>query len=571
MTQRKPKVLMVNEASYLTTGYATYGREILSRLHKTDKFEIAEFASYGHSLDPRSHDIPWLFYGNGPNVHNPKEVEEHNSSPFIQFGTWRFEEVLLDFKADICLDVRDHWMLSFEETSPFRNFYHWAIMPTCDSLPQDETWVSTFCNADSVYTYSDWAAEVLRHQGKERINVVRSHPPGSNPEVFKPVTNKREHKAKLTLSPDSFIIGTIMRNQKRKLYPDLFEAFRELLNELPPEQSKHLFLYCHTSYPDGWRLARLIKEIGIGHRVLFTYLCRKCGVAFPALFQDAKTTCLGCGANEAFMPNTQFGVTSESLAGIINCFDVYTQYANSEGAGMPQIDAASCGVPIIATDYSAMSDISRKLCGYPIKVLHLAREAETHAYRAIPDRQHFKQIVTQLMKLPESVRLTKGMQARQSVLKHYTWDQTAKFWEEAFEKIPLKDPKTTWESPARLFTTGQSLPNNISNDQFVNWAIDNILGLPQYKNTFYAMCLTRDLNYGTKISGLGGNSISDASLLGLQQKWEPVTRESVAQELYNIRQNFNKWEQRRCNPNIKKPDYIILARQMYELHKKAGA
>ena len=31
------------------------------------------------------------------------------------------------------------------------------------------------------------------------------------------------------LDPDCKIIGTVMRNQRRKLYPDLFEAFKKFL------------------------------------------------------------------------------------------------------------------------------------------------------------------------------------------------------------------------------------------------------------------------------------------------------------------------------------------------------
>jgi hypothetical protein len=61
-------------------------------------------------------------------------------------------------------------MLEYQERSPFRPFYHWAIMPTVDAAPQDEQWVATFLNADSVFTYSDWGMDVLRAQTGGRIN-----------------------------------------------------------------------------------------------------------------------------------------------------------------------------------------------------------------------------------------------------------------------------------------------------------------------------------------------------------------------------------------------------------------
>ena len=41
----------------------------------------------------------------------------------------------------------------------------------------------------------------------------------------------------------------------------------------------------------------------------------------------------------------------------MNTFDLYVQYANSEGFGLPQVEAAGCGIPVASVDYSAMSSV----------------------------------------------------------------------------------------------------------------------------------------------------------------------------------------------------------------------
>ena len=64
MTKRK--ILMSNEASYLFSGYSKYGREVLSRLHNTNKYQIAEFATYASIDDKRGLSVPWLLYPNVP-------------------------------------------------------------------------------------------------------------------------------------------------------------------------------------------------------------------------------------------------------------------------------------------------------------------------------------------------------------------------------------------------------------------------------------------------------------------------------------------------------------------------
>ena len=71
----------------------------------------------------------------------------------------------------------------------------------------------------------------------------------------------------------------------------------------------------------------------------------------------------------------------------MNCFDVYVQYANSEGFGLPQVEAAACGVPVMGTDYSAMESVLRKLGGTPIRPAALYKELETGCYRAVPNNE----------------------------------------------------------------------------------------------------------------------------------------------------------------------------------------
>ena len=79
---RKKNVLFVSEASYLSTGYATYSREVLNRLHKSGKYNIAEFSIYGGSQDKRRETIPWKNY---PNLPEPGNEEQNKAYNFIAF------------------------------------------------------------------------------------------------------------------------------------------------------------------------------------------------------------------------------------------------------------------------------------------------------------------------------------------------------------------------------------------------------------------------------------------------------------------------------------------------------
>lgn len=229
-------------------------------------------------------------------------------------------------------DIRDPWMLGFVEQSPYRKFFHWHIMPTVDSAPQNEAWLETFMSADSVFTYSEWGQEVLKEQCGTNIKLCGVGSCGVDTELFKPSRNKRVHKDRFNLNSSCNIIGTVMRNQKRKLYPDLMDTFNKYIDICKErgdiELAQNTFLYLHTAYPDmGWNIPDLLKKYGLSHKTLFTYICRNCNYYFPSFFKDVKSVCPRCNNLTAMLPNTSFGLTREQLSDVYNLFDVYVQYA----------------------------------------------------------------------------------------------------------------------------------------------------------------------------------------------------------------------------------------------------
>ena len=98
------------------------------------------------------------------------------------------------------------------------------------------------------------------------------------------------------------------------------------------------------------------------------------------------TWCPHCNNLSAVCPTVGFGLTIENLIKVYNTFDLYAQYAICEGFGMPQIEAASCGVPVAATNYSAMEDVIRHTQGYPVPVKEIL-QGDGNKCRACLSRQ----------------------------------------------------------------------------------------------------------------------------------------------------------------------------------------
>lgn len=549
---RKKRILFCSEATFLNTGYATYTREILNYLNSTGKYEIAEMASYGQRNDPRAANIPWKYYGVAPNTEcEPKaseqELQAYGAVGTNQFGEWMFENVCLDFLPDIVCDIRDFWMLDFVERSPFRPFVKWVIMPTVDARPQHRQWVATYAGADAVLTYSDWAGQILMDQSGGKMKYHGSAPPSAHP-AYHPIEDKSAHKLSMGIDPEYKIIGTVMRNQRRKLYPDLFEAFRKFLDK---SENKKYYLYCHTSYPDlGWDIPELLHQNGLASHVLFTYICPETKQPFPSLFKGAVAQSPFTGKWGATLSNVKQGASYEDLSKIQNLFDLYTQYANCEGFGLPYVEAAACGVPVCGTDYSAMESEIRKLQGHPIKPAALYKELETGCLRAVPDNDAAADYFLEFFAKSDEERAAIGKRTRENFEKHFQWHLSGKKWEEIFDSFDVSDIAHTWSSPARVANPAPKPSEQdvmkLSPMQQVQFLINNVACEPRLLGTFFESRMLRDLMYRSSTGSTGGMYFNESSAAfdGANTR-HPFDFNIAYQQMSAWGAKRNTWEQER--------------------------
>lgn len=544
---RKKRILFCSEATFLNTGYATYTREILNYLHSTNKYELAELASYGERDDIRAKNIPWKFYGvMPPGNASEQEKQQYQSVSTNQFGEYAFEKTCLDFKPDIVCDIRDFWMLDFVERSPYRKYIKWCIMPTVDAAPQARQWIATYQSADACLTYSDWAGEVLNKQSGGKINYLGSSPPSAHP-AYKPM-NKQEIKLELGIPLDTKIIGTVMRNQRRKLYPDLFEAFAKFLTKV---ENRHKYiLYCHTSYPDlGWDIPELIQQYGLSSNVMVTYICKQTNKPFPSFFKGAITQSPFTGTLSATVSSVKDGLSYHDLAKIINIFDLYVQYANCEGFGLPQVEAAACAIPVASTDYSAMESVIRQLEGIPLTPKGFYKELETGCLRAVPDNNYAAEKFHEFFQLSDEARNDWGKKTRELFLKHFQWDKSGKVWEQYFDSVEILPEEYTWKSPPDIKQPQpkpDKLPENLEHKDIARWLITSVLCDPNKIGSFMEARLIRDLMYQSSTGVTGGMYFNESSsAFSGQNTRQPFNFDIAYNHMKQLRERINYWEQER--------------------------
>ena len=548
---RKKKILFVSEASWLSTGYSVYTKEVLSRLNQIDEFEVAEISCYADKNDPRGKQSKWRCYPNKPLQDDPS-YNLYKANPVSQFGDLTFNHVALDFQPDIVMDIRDWWMLEFEQRSPFRDFFHWAIMPTVDAEPQNPQWINTYNSADSVFAYSEFGRDTMLSQCAD-INFIDVASPAAS-QNFAPVEDKKKHKQAMGLSPDSIIIGTVMRNQKRKLYPDLLQSFKEILEK---SDLNNVYLYCHTYYPDvGWELPQLISENGLASRVLFTYKCKTCNSMSVDFFQNSVQVCGNCKRFTNQIVGINNPIDESSLSSIYNLFDVYVQYANSEGFGMPQLEAAHCGLPVVSTYYSAMQSVVDNIEGYGVKPVSFYKECETGCNRAVPDNKAFVALILDMLesyKKDNDFFKDKGEKVRQRATDHYTWDKTADVWAKRFHEVELRDLSETWMSPPDIKEPQKQIPQSISTPvEMTNFIFNSVLCKPQWIGNHIWKRMLKDLTFGFKCDSMSKDFYFNEAHVKSQGGNSPFSPQDAIEEMASFRNQINQWEQSRLDIMRKK-------------------
>lgn len=515
MTKNKLKILFSSEASFISSGFGNYTRELLTRLFSLNKYEIAEFASYGFVNDPRDSDIGWKYYPNAVKEGDPR-YSEYMSRIDNQFGRWRFDKVVIDFKPHVNVDIRDFWMNYYQSLSPTRPFFNWVLMPTVDSAPQQENWIDTFLGADAIFTYSDWAADVLKKQSNNKINYIDTTSPGVDLNVFRPILDKNELRNKYGIPKDAFLIGSVMRNQKRKLFPELISSVRNLIDRLEEENSPFadkIYLYLHTSYPDaGWDIPELLKEHRLTNRTILTYKCVKCSNVESSTFKHPLKVCKKCFNFSSKFTSVSNGVDNKTLAEIYNLFDIYVQYSICEGFGLPQIEAGACGIPVATVNYSAMEDVVHKLEAYPISIETYFKELETKAIRVYPSNQSLIDILHKHLHLNSDSKIQKSKRIRELTTKHYCWDKIAEKWESFFDSEWLFTTKKRWSDASNLLQkcSGQHSKNILLNT--IGTCSNNLKNTKEI-STLKILDMCKDAGYGFTQSGTSINPFQHGDLI----------------------------------------------------------
>lgn len=239
-------------------------------------------------------------------------------------------------------------------------------------------------------------------------------------DVFYPLTNEDKLKLKKSKGIDGkFVIGTVARNQGRKMLDRTFKIFRKYADMDP-----NAILLLHTDPNDVaqvFSMIDIIKRYNLQNRIVFT------GTSWYKGFDYKKM-------NEVY-----------------NMMDAFFLTTSGEGFGIPIIEAMACGIPVIATDYTTTKELVKDHdAGLGIDLVGTTSEEnpDVHEHEIIDGTMtgswdvergicSLKDCITKLYYLRNNPKRMEemGKNGRTAVLKYYDWRITGPKWIETFEKL----------------------------------------------------------------------------------------------------------------------------------------
>lgn len=435
----KIKILAVTENPLNATGLGVYAEQILARLASQPNFEVGALACFGFNNDPKLKELPykvWQAFINEDDSEQFKNIYKKHKDALI--GAAHFEKICLEFKPDIVISWRDYEHDYFINNSPYRKFFKYINMPTVDSENRPNVELDFFLRCDKILNYSEFGRDVLLNQCPKLENKLFGlAPPAADYDIFSPVLDKDSHKIEFGFNPSDVIIGTCNRNQPRKLFPELIKSFSELVTKFP---YKNLKLYLHTTYPDAaWNIPRLLLMNGVASKTYLSYKCanRDCEYWSPSQYNGCNTaTCPKCGQHSFKLITTEEGLSRSQLSDVYNLLDIYVQPNSNEGFGMSMLEAAASGVPIVGTDYSAMSDILQKLNGYKIKA-HKYLEQNMERVLSKIEADELSSVLEKIIIKPSPLRKAIGFSTSILARVNYDYDESAQTWIDCINSLEL--------------------------------------------------------------------------------------------------------------------------------------
>lgn len=300
------RILWHSVAPFVYSGYGTVTRNVALRLAKYYPLLISTY--YG--LEPGAS----IRVGN---VRILPVVREN-------LGEYSVKHYIQKFGITLPILASDFWPFPW-----FAQLSNSMFYGPVDSFSYTEEDIRTMQTYSYFVPCSNFGAQVYEKLTKRKVTAVIPH--GVDTSIFKPYP-KKDCRRLFNLPLNKFIFGIVAANsdlEPRKGWDDMFLAFAEFKDKFQGEVKNWLvFAFTKPSDVRGYDLPEMARQLRLEKQIVFP----------------------------EHLPQV-VGLPDQEMAKLYSCFDVLVNASRREGFCLPVLEAQACGVPVIASDSSALPEI----------------------------------------------------------------------------------------------------------------------------------------------------------------------------------------------------------------------
>lgn len=404
-------IAILSDSPTICTGYRSQATQLMRYLEK-EGWTIHYFSN-GYT----GSDIESLTLKGGEKF----DYKIYGHSHTDQYFNQTMSQKLKDINADRFIILLDTFMLFpwflNVDTSPAKTFF-WFPSDGGGGMPK---------GCEAILKKIDHPiamAEFGQKQVKDYHGLDVKHiPHGVDSKAFYPLEkNERDELRKKWGFTDKFVVGVVARNQPRKNLDRTIKAFRLVADQIP---NAVLFLHLDPNDPAQpmFKIHDLVTKHNLENRVVYS----------------------GMSAFNGF-PQTEMN----NVYNLMDCFFLST---SGEGFGVPIIEAMSCEVPVVATNYTTTPElVINNGAGLGVKLAGV-EELDLFALDSkVYDKESFSGTMTGSwevergqMDIPHAAKQIKwlndnpkdaeimGLNGRNSVLAKYDFEIVGKMWDEVLK------------------------------------------------------------------------------------------------------------------------------------------
>ena len=358
---KKLRILLSTNAPFASSGYAQQAQDLAPAIRDLG-YPIAVNCFYGLEGGKIMLDGIMMY---------PKLGDVWGSDGLISHGK--------DFNADIVITLQDIWVL---DPNNMKQVKRWIPILPVDHDPIPPMVLDKSKMAYRVVTYSQFGFNQMKNKGIHTTYI----PHTVNTEVYKPYP-KEEMKKMMGIDPDTFLFGMVAANKDmppRKGFQEAMDAFKMFHDKHP---NSKLYMHVFTDHPGGFPINQYAQALGISDSII------------------------------KIDPYQQLMNTSKDrMAQIYSAMDCLLAPSRNEGFGVPIIEAQSCGVPVITTAWTAMTELVQEgKTGYACEPIR-KEFTPLLSYAAVPDAN---KVYESMEKIFDADRKKMAKDCRTFIVKNY--------------------------------------------------------------------------------------------------------------------------------------------------------